>query len=235
MYCQIFSLGQSNYLEIWELQNKIANSVPTNSLNQTILILEHEHVYTIGKRGNQSDILFSEDKLMEKDINVHWIDRGGQTTYHGPGQLILYPILNITKLGLNPLQYMRCLEKLAIMTLNQFAISAYRVPGLTGVWVDNAKISSIGIKVTRGVTTHGLSINVNPDLSYFEGIIACGKSENSITSMQNCSNRLITVAQVIPSIIENFSKVFGFKMRLSSQEMSRELTNSVHDYRRILT
>jgi lipoate-protein ligase B len=234
MYCQIFNPTGLNYLEIWDLQNKIANSVAIDKLDQTVLILEHEHVYTIGKRGKLSDILFPEDKLIEKDINIHWIDRGGQITYHGPGQLILYPILNIVKLGLNPHEYIRLLEKLAIMTLNEFDINAYQIPGLTGVWIDNAKIASIGIKITRGVTTHGLAINVNPDLSYFEGIIACGALDQSITSMQHYANKLISVNQIIPSIIDSFSKIFAFNMRLSSKDISKELNNSVNNYNHIL-
>ena len=223
MHCQILHPELLNYLEIWNLQNKIANNVAIGIADQTILILEHEHVYTIGKSGKQSDILYPKDKLIEKDINVYWIDRGGQTTYHGPGQLILYPILNIAELAINPIKYIRLLEKLVIMTLNEFKINAYTMPGLTGVWVDNAKIASIGIKVTRGITTHGLSLNINPDISYFDGIIACGELEHSITSMQNCSNKLITRKHVIPSIIDNFSTVFGFDMRLSSKEISKEL------------
>ena len=223
MHCQILHPAPSNYLEIWNLQNKIAHSVAIGIADQTILILEHEHVYTIGKSGKQSDILYPKDKLIEKDINVHWIDRGGRTTYHGPGQLILYPILNIIELAINPVEYIRLLEKLVIMTLDEFKINGYTIPGLTGVWVDNAKIASIGIKVTRGITTHGLSLNVNPDISYFEGIIACGEKEHLITSMQNCSNQLIILNQVITSIIGNFSMVFGFDMRSSSKEISKEL------------
>ena len=224
MHCQILHPHLSNYLEIWNLQTKIADNVAPGNSEQTVLILEHEHVYTIGKRGKQSDILYPNDKLVEKDINVHWIDRGGQTTYHGPGQLILYPILNIVQLGINPIEYIRLLEKLTIMTLKEFKINAYSIEGLTGVWVGNAKIASIGIKVTKGITTHGLSLNVNPDISYFNGIIACGESGNPITSMQNCLDKLITIDQVIPLIINNFSTVFGFDMRLSPKEISKEST-----------
>ena len=184
----------------------------SGSLPHLLLLLEHPHIYTLGKRGSLSDILASPKELTRLGIEVHHSDRGGEVTYHGPGQLVGYAIVNLRHWGGGALKYVRALEEALISTLSDFSISGTREGKGAGVWIGNAKIAAIGVKVNRAVTMHGFALNVNPDLSYFDLIVPCGVPNGSVTSMASEMSDPIEVSQVIPSLTRHFGEVFGYTM-----------------------
>ena len=177
-----------------------------------MLLVQHPHIYTIGRRGVHSDILASSEELGQLGITVHEIDRGGEVTYHGPGQLVSYPIVNLRAANLGPLRYVAALEETIVRTLREYGIQAGSDNKPTGVWVDEAKITAIGVRVSRGVTTHGFALNVNPNLRYFDHIVPCGMSNVKMTSMADQGVK-ISVPEVVPSVIKAFGEVFGWEMR----------------------
>ena len=187
-------------------------------LPNLILLLEHPHVYTLGKRGDSSDILASPEKLKELGVEVHRIDRGGEVTYHGPGQLVGYPIVNLRRWGGGPLKYVQTLESVIIATLAEFGVQAESENRPTGVWAGDAKIAAIGVKVSRGVTMHGFALNVSPDLSYFDHIVPCGMPEGRVTSMASALSNDIDVQQVLPALVRHFGRAFGWAMEWSTVE-----------------
>ena len=177
-----------------------------------MLLVQHPHIYTIGRRGAQSDILASSEDLDQLGITVHEIDRGGEVTYHGPGQLVSYPIVNLRATNLGPLRYVAALEETTVRTLREYGIQADSDNKPTGVWVDEAKIAAIGVRVSRGVTTHGLALNVNPNLRYFDHIVPCGMPNVKMTSMADQGVE-ISVPEVVPDVIRAFGEVFSWEMR----------------------
>ena len=215
--CQALSLGRVDYLRIWELQKALAQRVAEGLQPHTLLLLEHPHVYTLGRRGKETDLLVREDELAARGVAVHWVDRGGEATYHGPGQLVGYPILHLRELGTGPLEYVHTLEQVLIGTLADFGINAGLVDGLTGVWVDERKIAAIGVKISRGVTTHGFALNVAPDLSFFDGIVPCGIADKGVTSMELLLDRPIDVKEVIPRLMYHFGQEFALEMRWAAE------------------
>jgi lipoyl(octanoyl) transferase len=194
-------LGLVGYREAWALQNELHDKRVAGDIGDTLLLLEHPHVYTIGRRGNHEDVL-------RPDVEVVETDRGGQVTYHGPGQLVGYPIVDLGP-GADLVRYVRRLEDVMIDTLAHFGIMAGRDEGNTGVWVGNAKIGAIGVRVTRNVTKHGFALNVATDLSYFTGIIPCGITDKGVTSMHVLGSdaSLIDVSDVVAG---EFTRVFGY-------------------------
>jgi len=171
------------YSDAWDLQRQIHGKVAAGDMPNALLLVEHPHVYTLGRRGSHSDILVPPTELDRMGIEVHEIDRGGEVTYHGPGQLVGYPIVNLRSSKIGPLQYVRGLEQTIVGCLDEFGIEAASENKSTGVWVGDAKIAAIGVRVSRGVTTHGFALNVGPDLSYFEHIVPCGTPDAKVTSM----------------------------------------------------
>lgn len=170
-----------------------------------LLLMQHSNIYTLGRRGKDSDILVDSRKLSSLKIETYHTDRGGEVTYHGPGQIIAYPIIAIKKLGINPTDYVNTLITGIEMFLSSYDIqSDHRT--LTGVWVAGEKIASLGIKVSKGVTTHGLAVNINTDLSYFENIIACGIENSVPTSLSKILNRQITVDDIYKNLATSISK-----------------------------
>jgi len=188
--CTVFSLGNVPYSDSMELQTDLAQQRAKGLIGDTLLLLEHPNIYTIGRRGNKSDILITKEKLDELNIEVSYVDRGGQVTYHGPGQLIGYPILDLHNWG-GPVRYVRAIESALIGTLRSFGVPCERVEGQTGVWVPNQppaivrrkKIASIGLRISRGISTHGFALNIDPDLSFFDYIIPCGIRDQGTTSI----------------------------------------------------
>ncbi|MBO8140556.1 MAG: lipoyl(octanoyl) transferase LipB [Firmicutes bacterium] len=206
-------LGQWDYSAAWDLQARLVRARIGGQVPDLLLLVEHPHVYTVGRGGDGRHILWDEERLRKKGVDVYYVDRGGDVTYHGPGQAVGYPIVSLRGRGLDPHRYLRDLEEVLIRALAGFGIRGRRVEGLTGVWVDGAKVAAIGVRFTRAVTSHGFALNVNTDLSYFDGIIPCGITGRPVTSMQALLGRPVDMDAVCDALIASFSEVFGLKMR----------------------
>jgi len=176
----VVRLGCVEYREAFELQTRLHEDRVAGRIGDTLVLLEHPHVYTIGRRGRAGDVLWNTDTLRARGVDVIETDRGGMVTYHGPGQLVGYPIVGV---GADLVGYLRKLEDAIIATLASFGLRGGRDPINTGVWVNRAKIAAIGVRVARSVTKHGFALNVSTDLSYFAGIVPCGITDRGVTSM----------------------------------------------------
>ena len=177
----ILDLGKSDYKEAWLLQKKLQSQRISGEIDDQLLLVEHFPVYTLGKNAPKEHLLINESD----DISIVQSDRGGNVTFHGPGQLVGYPILDLNNYRKSITWYMRELEDLIINILKDYGIVAERKKGLTGVWVNDKKIAALGVRISRWVTMHGFSLNINPDLKYYRGIIPCGISHYGVTSMEN--------------------------------------------------
>ena len=200
-----------DYGRAWDLQRALVGQVASGAEPDTLLILQHPHTYTIGRRGLREDVLLSDAELEKRDSSIFHVDRGGQATYHGPGQLVAYPVVNIRPWG-GPLKFVRTLEQVMIDTVSDFGIDAAAKEGCTGVWVGEGKIGAIGLKVSRGVASHGISLNVNPDLSYYSHVIPCGSPNITVTSMKELSSEPVGMASVAYSLQYHFGRLFVLKM-----------------------
>lgn len=205
-------LGLTKFSQIWNLQREIFSLSENGSINDILILNEHQHVYTIGKSGKGDHLLANNVELKSKGIEVIFIDRGGDITYHGPGQLVGYPILKLNNYYKDVHRYLRDLEDVIILTLNEFGIEAKRDRDYTGVWVGNNKIAAIGIKVTRWITMHGFALNINTDLTFFDRIIPCGIFHKGVTSMQSLLNKKIDITEVVNRLLPNFERVFNCKI-----------------------
>ena len=221
--CLVADLGLIDYPSALALQRDLHQRVATGELPALLLLLQHPHVYTLGRRGSESDILASENTLRELDADVHHTDRGGEVTYHGPGQLVGYPILDLRATGLGPLAYVRSLERAIISTLAELGIQATSEDKPTGVWVDDAKIAAIGVRVSRGVTMHGFALNVHPDLSYFHHIVPCGMPGTSVTSIAEQG-----VASDINDVIGDLANHFAHHLDLSIRQTTLQALTEEH-------
>lgn len=211
-------------MESWDMQLRLHKEVSEGRRPDTLLLVEHPHVYTLGRRGLESDILIDAEALENLGIEVHHTDRGGEVTYHGPGQLVGYPILNLRRWGGGPLKYVRALERVLIETLAEFGVLAESEGHPTGVWVGDRKIAAIGVKVSRRVTTHGFALNVCPDLPFFDHIVPCGMPDAGVTSLSLEVGKTVPVGEVIPIAVEKFGAVFGLRVE---QTVSGPLVDSV--------
>lgn len=227
--CHVRCLGLIPYQQAYDLQNQLAHQIEKGLLPPTLLLLEHPHTFTFGSRGKASNLLWSEAELAHRNVEVHWVDRGGDVTYHGPGQLVGYPLLSLNANRLVNVQqnslesipqvdyidYLRKLEQVLIFALDKFGVKADRINNLTGVWVNQAKIAAIGVKVdSHGVTRHGFALNVSPDMRYWEGIIGCGIQGCSITSLAGLISSPPPIQDVISAIIVSFEQVFDVECLL---------------------
>lgn len=213
-------LGRIAYDEAWELQKDLVAERAEEPRPDRLLLLEHLPVYTLGRSGRLENLLLDEAEREGEGITVRWVDRGGDITYHGPGQLVGYPILNLKRLfrargyerpDLH--QYLRDVEEVIIRALDAFDIAGWRYEGYTGVWVDGPngplKIAAIGVKVSsKGISSHGFALNVDPDLEHFAGIIPCGIQEHGVTSLAQLLGRPVDVGNVIPPIVAAVARVF---------------------------
>ena len=197
-------LGIRSYQEVWDLQKDFQKKRIEKRLDDTLILVEHEPVYTLGKNANKNHLLQSRDR----SVNVFDIERGGDITFHGPGQLVGYPIIDLSYYRRSVSWYMRRLEQLAIDVLKDFGISASRIKGLTGVWVGEEKIAAQGVRISRWVTMHGFSLNVNPDLSFYDGIIPCGIFDHGITSMEELLGSAQDMDDVKVMVVEKFNNLF---------------------------
>ena len=209
--CRATWLGTVDYLEARELQLALLEKVHAGAEPNTMLLLEHPHVYTKGRLSKQTDVLLPEEELAAKGIPVYETDRGGQVTYHGPGQLVVYPIINLREWG-GPVKYVRALEQVVIATLAEMEITANCESGHTGVWTDQGKIAAIGVKISRGIAFHGLALNVNTDLSLYQNIIPCGIADRSVTSMAAILGEPVDLELVRYGMVYQFGREFGFRM-----------------------
>ena len=200
----IQDLGFKKYKSVLSLQKKLQKQRIAGNTQDTLILVEHEPVYTLGKNANKHHLLQSRDKSVE----VHKIERGGDVTFHGPGQLVGYPILDLRNYKKSVSWYMRTLEELTIRVLKEFDIKGSRIKGLTGVWVGNKKIAAQGVRISRWVTMHGFSINVCPQLSYYDGIIPCGIFDYDVTSMEECLNKKLSIKKIKNSVSEIFLELF---------------------------
>ena len=200
----IQDLGFKKYKSVLSLQKKLQKQRIAGNTQDTLILVEHEPVYTLGKNANKHHLLQSRDKSVE----VHKIERGGDVTFHGPGQLVGYPILDLRNYKKSVSWYMRTLEELTIRVLKEFDIKGSRIKGLTGVWVENKKIAAQGVRISRWVTMHGFSINVCPQLSYYDGIIPCGIFDHDVTSMEECLNKKLSIKKIKNSVSEIFLELF---------------------------
>lgn len=246
MNVQVLDLGLIEYEAAWHLQNQYSREIAEGTRPPTLLLLEHPHVYTFGRRGKQENLLWGETQLKEKGIAIHWVDRGGDVTYHGPGQLVGYPLVPLAPL---PLQggagewgegripdadyvgYVRKLEQTLIGALARLGLAAGQRPGLTGVWIQAdvhsrcprckpedrkkpAKIAAIGVKVdARGISRHGFALNVNPDMEYWDGIIACGLQDEPVVSLADLFPEPPSMEYVKREVIAAFGEIFNYEIK----------------------
>lgn len=214
--CVVASPGRIDYLRAWRLQRELHARVVEGALPNLLLLLEHPHVYTLGRRASTSDILVDSETLSELGVEVHHVDRGGEVTYHGPGQLVGYPIVDLRSWGGGPLRYVRALEKVIVATVAELGVAAHTGERPTGVWVGDSKIAAIGVKVSRGVTMHGFALNVDPDLSLFDHIVPCGTPGGQVTSLRSERPGVADVSSVIPVLARQFGGVFNWAMEWRS-------------------
>jgi lipoate-protein ligase B len=216
-------LGQIDYAAAWDKQKElVAARSDDPELPQKLLLLEHPHTYTLGRHGGESNLIFDQETRDRWGISLYHVDRGGDVTYHGPGQLVGYPILYLGKQygrGIGRIRaYVSDLEHVLIRTLAAFDLDARRLEGFRGVWVEGegelAKIAAIGVYVNKfGISSHGFALNVQPDLAYFSGIIPCGIADHGVTSMSEMLGRDVTIDEVLPPLLESFSTVFNLAIQ----------------------
>jgi lipoyl(octanoyl) transferase len=212
------NLGSMDYLATLALQERLVEQRQNDRSNDMLLFVEHPHVYTLGRGGDESNVLSAQE------VPVHHTSRGGDVTYHGPGQLVVYPIIDLaSKLRKDVHRYVRNLEMAAIRTLADYGLVAMRRPPHTGIWLDDRKIAAIGVAVRRRVTYHGLALNVNTDLSYFNRIIPCGLTWADVTSMKKEIGFEQNFAEVRQRFIDNFVEIFGYNNVTEWAEPSSEL------------
>jgi len=204
------NLGIIDYQKAWNLQHETFNNRLSNEIEDTLLLLEHPNTYTLGKSSNKANLLFSDLELQQKNIAIYNIDRGGDITYHGPGQIVGYPIINLSLWKKDTHKYLRTLEEVIIQTLLEFGVNGERNEEHTGVWVGNNKICAIGIKVTRWITMHGFALNINTNMEYFNGIIPCGIKNKGVTSLKNELNKQIEIELVKKSLLQKFYEIFNY-------------------------
>ena len=204
-------LGRLAYEEAWDLQKAFwEGRREGRSANDYLLLLEHPHVYTVGRNGDGANILVSSERLAELGAERFDVDRGGDVTYHGPGQLVGYPILRLTD-SKRIVPYVRALEEVLIATLADFDIEAWRDPGFTGVWTEKGKVAAIGVRVARHVTMHGFALNVDPDLTFFAHMHPCGIVDRDVTSLAELTGRAVSIEEVTEHLIPHFVSVFGYE------------------------
>ena len=206
-------LGSAGYRAVWDLQAELVGAVREGSAADTLLLLEHPHVFTLGKAGHADDLLWDEDERARRAVDVIWSDRGGEATYHGPGQLVGYPVVDLAHLGLTIPAYLEKLERSLIAYLGGLGIASEPgKPGLTGVWHRDLKLAAIGVKLNRSVVSHGFALNLTTDLGYFDGIVPCGHAELRPTSVEALTGRRVATREAAEGYAGNFEAEFGVSL-----------------------
>jgi lipoyl(octanoyl) transferase len=216
-------LGRVPYRPAFELQQIVAQLRAEKKLPDTLLLLEHDHVYTLGRRAPEEEILLDAEALADRGVAVERTDRGGRVTYHGPGQLVGYPIVQLQTADL--VGYVRALERAMIAVAADFGVDAGTVEGLTGLWAGDRKLGAIGIHVSRGITTHGFALNVNTDLAMFNGIVPCGIVDRGVTSLSELLGREVAMEDVVNRTVERVGEALGaFRViRATPEELGLEV------------
>ncbi|MCU0240345.1 MAG: lipoyl(octanoyl) transferase LipB [Pyrinomonadaceae bacterium] len=204
---EVRRLGRFSYFDGLNLQKELETEVITNRKNDYLLLLEHPHTFTLGRRAKEQGVLATAEILKNIGAEVFETNRGGKVTYHGIGQIVGYPIVNLSPDREDVHKYVRDIEEVLIRTMNDYDIEAFRIEGLTGVHTHDGKVAAIGIHIKRWVTTHGFALNVNTDLSYFNWIIAC--EGEPVTSLEKLLGKEIPLAEVEEKLIKNFTEVFS--------------------------
>ncbi len=254
MDCELHDLGLIDYEAAWRMQEQYAGEIAAGARPPTLLLLEHPHVYTFGRKGHSENLLWGEEQLRRRGISVLWVDRGGDVTYHGPGQLVGYPLIPLGRPGemdvrqaasdgpesasistripqADYVEYLRNLERVLIVALAHLGVAAGQQPGLTGVWVQAdvysrcprckpedrqkpAKVAAIGVKVdVHGISRHGFALNVDPDMTYWDGIIACGLADYPVASLADLLSPVPDMPRVKREVARAFGEVFQCAMR----------------------
>ncbi len=214
-------LGVVPYSDALALQEEAVRRCAENPEFEQLFLLEHPHVFTLGRGADESNILASAGKLSEESIEVHHIGRGGDVTYHGPGQLVGYPIINLRPDRCDVHRYVRDLEEALIRTIGDFGISGQRITGLTGVWAGNEKIAAIGVRIARWITSHGFALNVNTDLDYFNMIVPCGITGKGVASISKIVGRAVEMRAVAEAAAARFGEVFDRAIEVTGDGWSR--------------
>jgi len=226
---ELKDLGLIDYKECWDYQTKIFEETVQQKISNRkfpatkaetqnyLLFCEHPHVYTLGKSGDLKNLLIDKNQRAKKKASFYKINRGGDITYHGPGQLVIYPILDLDYFFTDIHKYLRFLEESVILTLKEYGVFGQRVEGLTGVWIDAEsenprKICAIGIKCSRWVTMHGIGFNINSNLDYFKYIVPCGIEDKSVTSLQKETHQLIDMEVLKSKFLKNFTSLFKIQI-----------------------
>jgi len=200
------------YADGLRLQRELVAQRKAGVIPDTLLLLEHPHVYTLGRNARKENLLLSAEQLAARGAQVFEIDRGGDVTYHGPGQLVGYPILDLARHRRDIAWYMRCLEAVLIAVAGEYGIRAGRLAGAPGVWVGNNKLAAMGVHISRWVTSHGFAFNVNTDLRYFDWIVPCGLRDKGVTSLQKLLGRGVEMDEVVEKVVGHFGRVFDVEM-----------------------
>jgi lipoyl(octanoyl) transferase len=209
---EVRRLGLMPYGEGLALQRSLVEERRAGVIGDTLLLLEHPHVITLGVRGDggRSHLLAAAETLASRGVELHETGRGGNITYHGPGQLVGYPIFDLKPDRCDVHRYVRDLEDVLIRTASDYGIQAGRIEGLTGVWVGDEKLAAIGVRIARWITSHGFALNVTTDLDYFKLIVPCGIADRGVTSLSRVLGRRVDTSEVAARIIEHFAKIFCF-------------------------
>jgi lipoyl(octanoyl) transferase len=216
--CSLCELGRVDYGTALEMQQRIVVARKQGAVPDHLLLLEHPHVITMGRNGHMRNLLASDEVMSRAGISFFPTDRGGDVTYHGPGQLVGYPILDLREWKRDVGEYVRAIEQTLIDTLADYGISAGRIPKLTGVWVGERKIAAIGVHISRWVTSHGFALNVNTDLSYFQYIVPCGLAK-PVTSMAQLGVRA-TLGEVSGALAAHFGRIFDCEMLIEAPALA---------------
>ena len=219
--CRLRQLGRINYASALELQQRLASDRKQGLICDQLLLLEHPHVITLGRNGHMENLLADDDIMARAGISFYPTDRGGDVTYHGPGQLVGYPILDLRDWKRDVGAYVRAVEETIILTLADYGIEGGRIPKLTGVWVDGRKVAAIGVHLSRWVTSHGFALNVNTDLSYFQYIVPCGLTK-PVTSMAALGVRA-SLEEVAARYAVHFANIFDCELLEETPELAASI------------
>ena len=221
-HCLTVDLGLIGYAEARALQKRIVAARKTDAIEDVLLLCEHPHVITQGRNGKREHLLVGEHVLRQKGVEFYETSRGGDITYHGPGQIVGYPILNLSEIRRDVVWYVRMLEEAMIRATAEFGIAAKRVAGKTGVWVEGGnteeKLGAIGVHISRWVTSHGFAYNVSTDLRFFDLIVACGIADRKATSLEKLLGRTVIDSEVAPRIAAHLGELLGRELKENSKE-----------------
>lgn len=223
--CEAYYLGCVEYAEALAQQEELVARRKRDEAHDTLLLLEHPHVITLGRAAKHSNILADEAEREDRGVELFETGRGGDVTYHGPGQLVGYPIISLAPDRCDVRRYVRDLEEVLIRTAADFGIQAQTVPGLTGVWVGGEKLAAIGVRISRWVTMHGFAMNVSTNLDYFGLIVPCGISDRGVTSFTRLLGREVGTEEVARKLVDHFGRVFEREMIAGTSPISLSAAN----------